>query len=85
MTIRPTSGDAGVEDDRRVFQILFSRSSIKRERIYQKNEWKRTGEERSDRIAFDDLRVRNGGGWVVRARRRGVLGGELGKEGVYKK
>lgn len=35
VTIRPTSGDAGVENDRIVFQILFSRSSVKRERIYR--------------------------------------------------
>lgn len=38
---------------------------------------------RSDRIAFDDIHVRNGGGWVVRARRRGALG-RLGKEGICK-
>jgi hypothetical protein len=76
VTIRPTSGDAGVENDRIVSQILFSRSSVKRERIYWvENEWNRFGEGRSDRIAFDDIHVRNGGGWVVRARRRGALGG----------
>lgn len=36
VTIRPTSGDAGAENDRIVFQILFSRSSVKRESICQK-------------------------------------------------
>ena len=62
MTIRPTSGDAGVENDRIVFQNLFSRSSVKRESMFPKKRMKwNLG---ANRIEMYSILGRNRWGWL---------------------
>lgn len=45
VTIRPTGGDEGVVEDVKDFQILFSRSSVKRESIFPKTNEMESGSE----------------------------------------